>query len=150
MGSSSELQLVGGSGVNGVYTNDPRARARFINLNTQKKVKEFKLKMRNYKRPDFNRMILDLSRLGWTHEKIAFLLPVSGASTVSEWARGGKPNYENGEAFVMLWKTETGIEREPREGEWQTYKYTVGQLDIFEDGGLCDQVISELDREIKG
>ena len=148
MGSSSELQLVGGSGVNGVYTNDPRARARFINLQTQKKVKEFKLKMRNYKRPDFNRMILDLSRLGWTHEKIAFVLPVSGASTVSEWARGGIPNYDNGHAFIMLWQTETGIERYPLEGEWMTYKYKIGQLDIFEDGGLCDQVIDELDREI--
>ena len=123
---------------------------RFINLRTKKKVKEFIVKQRGYKCPDFNRMILDLCKLGWTHEKIAFVLPVANASTVSEWARGGKPNYENGEAFVMLWKTETGIEREPREGEWQTYRYTVGQLDIFEDGGLCDQVINELDREIKG
>ena len=131
-------------------STDPRARARFQNLQLKKKVKEFRVAMRGYKRPDFNRMILDLCRLGWTHEKIAFVLPVANASTVSEWARGGKPNYENGEAFVMLWKTETGIEREPREGEWQTYRYTVGQLDIFDDGGLCDQVISELDREIKG
>ncbi|MBU0384588.1 hypothetical protein KN515_23745, partial [Acinetobacter baumannii] len=65
---------------------------RFKNLRTQKKVKEFFVKRRGYKRPDFNRMILDLGRLGWTHEKIAFLLPVSGASTVSEWARGGIPN----------------------------------------------------------
>lgn len=148
MGSSSELQLVGGSGVNGVYTNDPRARARFINLQTQKKVKAFKLKLRNYKRPDFNRMILDLSRLGWTHEKIAFLLPVSGASTVSEWARGGIPNYDNGAAFIELWRMETGILRYPLEGEWMEYKYKIGQMDIFEDGGLCDQVIDELDREI--
>ena len=127
---------------------DPRTRARFQNLQLKKKVKAFRVQMRGYKRPDFNRMILDLCKLGWTHEKIAFVLPVANASTVSEWARGGKPNYENGEAFVMLWKTETGIEREPREGEWQTYKYTVGQLDIFEDGGLCDQVIDELDREL--
>lgn len=129
-------------------STDPRTRARFQNLQLKKKVKEFRVAMRGYKRPDFNRMILDLCKLGWTHEKIAFVLPVANASTVSEWARGGKPNYENGEAFVMLWKTETGIEREPREGEWQTYKYTVGQLDIFEDGGLCDQVIDELDREL--
>jgi len=106
--------------------------------------------MRGYKRPDFNRMILDLCRLGWTHEKIAFVLPVANASTVSEWARGGKPNYENGDAFIELWRSETGVERVPREGEWTTYSYTIGQLDIFEDGGLCDQVINELDREIKG
>ncbi|QQN39255.1 hypothetical protein [Acinetobacter sp. CS-2] len=104
---------------------------RFINLRQQKKVKEFLVKRRGYKRPDFNRMILDLSRLKWTHEKIAFVLPVANASTVSEWARGGNPNFEHGEAFIELWKAETGLERVPREGEWQTYKYEVGQLDLL-------------------
>lgn len=104
---------------------------RFKNLRTKKKVKEFLVKRRGYKRPDFNRMILDLSRLGWTHEKIAFLLPVSGASTVSEWARGGVPNYENGEALIELWRAETGISREPREGEWGTYQYKIGQLELL-------------------
>ena len=131
-----------------VFAQSPRARTRFINQRTKMKVKEFLVKRRGYKRPDFNRMILDLGRLKWTHEKIAHVLPVSGASTVSEWARGGVPNYDNGHAFIMLWQTETGIERYPLEGEWMTYKYKIGQLDIFEDGGLCDQVIEELDREI--
>jgi|SRR5690606_25249286 len=107
------------------------AAERFINLRTQKKVKEFIVKLRGYKRPDFNRIILDLSRLGWTHEKIAFVLPVSGASTVSEWARGGVPNYENGEALIELWRAETGVSREPREGEWGTYQYKIGQLDLL-------------------
>lgn len=107
------------------------AAERFINLRTQKKVKEFIVKLRGYKRPDFNRIILDLSRLGWTHEKIAFVLPVSGASTVSEWARGGVPNYENGEALIELWRAETGISREPREGEWGTYQYKIGQLELL-------------------
>ncbi|EXE78652.1 hypothetical protein J655_2712 [Acinetobacter sp. 1294243] len=106
---------------------------RFKNLRTQKKVKEFFIKRRGYKRPDFNRMILDLGRLGWSHEKIAFVLPISGASTVSEWARGGVPNYENGEAFIELWKSETGIERFPREGEWQTYKYKLGQQNFLDE-----------------
>ena len=78
-------------------------------------------------------MILDLGRLGWSHEKIAFVLPISGASTVSEWARGGVPNYENGEAFIELWKSETRIERFPREGEWQTYKYKLGQQDFLDE-----------------
>ena len=106
--------------------------ARFINLRTKKKVKEFLVKQRDYKRPDFNRMILDLcNHLGWTHEKIAFVLPVSGASTVSEWARGGVPNYENGEALIELWRSETGISREPREGEWGTYQYKIGQLELL-------------------
>ncbi len=104
---------------------------RFINLRQQKKVKEFLVKRRGYKRPDFNRMILDLSRLKWTHEKIAFVLPVANASTVSEWARGGNPNFEHGEAFIELWKAETGLERVPREGEWQTYKYEIGQLELL-------------------
>lgn len=104
---------------------------RFINIKQKKKVKEFLVKQRGYRRPDFNRMILDLCRLKWTHEKIAFVLPVSGASTVSEWARGGTPNFEHGEAFIELWKAETGVERIPREGEWQAYKYKIGQLELL-------------------
>ena len=104
---------------------------RFINLRQQKKVKEFLVKQRGYKRPDFNRIILDLSRLKWTHEKIAFVLPVAGASTVSEWARGGTPNFEHGEALIELWKAETRVDRVPREGEWQTYKYEIGQLELL-------------------
>ncbi|WP_343681988.1 hypothetical protein [Acinetobacter baylyi] len=104
---------------------------RFRNLKTRKKIKDFIVKRRGYKRPDFNRMILDLCRLGWTHEKIAFVLPIAGASTVSEWARGGTPNYEHGEAFIELWKSETGVERIPREGEWQAYKYKIGQLELL-------------------
>lgn len=119
---------------------------RFINLKQQKKVKEFLIKRRGYKRPDFNRMILDLSRLKWTHEKIAFVLPVAGASTVSEWARGGTPNFEHGEALIELWKAETGVERVPREGEWQTYKYKIGQLDF--DWDDLDSVIEQLDEDI--
>lgn len=131
------------------FTNDPRARARFINLKTKKKVKEFAVARRGYKRPDFGRMILDLSRLGWTHEKIAFVLPVANASTVSEWARGGVPNYDNGDAFVELWQIEVGLDRYPREGEWATYKYKIGQLDMFDDWNDLDAVIEQLDEEIK-
>lgn len=131
------------------YTQSPRARTRFLNIRSKKKVKEFIVKQRGYKRPDFNRMILDLcNHYGWTHEKIAFVLPVANASTVSEWARGGVPNYDNGDAFIQLWKTETGIDRFPREGEWQSYKYGLPQLDIFDDGGACDQLIEQLDEEM--
>ncbi|EII5854293.1 hypothetical protein LHQ04_003816, partial [Acinetobacter baumannii] len=46
------------------FTDDPRARARFIE--SRKKAKGFLLKRRGYKRPDFNRMILDLRNLGWS------------------------------------------------------------------------------------
>lgn len=128
-----------------VLVDSPRARARFINQRTKKKVKAFLVKRRGYKRPDFNRMILDLSKLGWTHEKIADVLPVSGASTVSEWARGGIPNYDNGDAMIELWRMETGIERYPRDGE-HNYQYRIGQMDLFLDE--LDDVIGQLDREI--
>lgn len=127
-------------------TNDPRARARFINREMKKKTKEFLLKRRAYKRPDFNRMILDLGNLGWTHETIAHVLPISGASTVSEWSRGGIPNYDNGDAFIDLWRTETGLQRYPREGEWQTYKYKIGQQDFLDE---LDGVIGQLDKELE-
>lgn len=147
MGSSNELQLEGGLNSLCGSNDDPRTRARFATLNARKSVKEFRRKLNQYKRPDFNRMILDLIKMGWTHEKIAFVLPVKGASTVSEWARGGVPNYDNGYAFLMLWQTETGLDRFPLEGEWN-YKYKVGQLDIFEDGGEIDGVIDQLDGEI--
>lgn len=127
-------------------TNSPRARARFINREMKKKTKEFLLKRRAYKRPDFNRMILDLGNLGWTHETIAHVLPISGASTVSEWSRGGIPNYDNGDAFIELWQTETGLQRYPREGEWQTYKYDIGQLDLL---GTLDSFAAQLDKELE-
>ena len=128
-----------------VLADSPRARARFINQRTKKKVKAFLVKRRGYKRPDFNRMILDLLKLGWTHEKIADVLPVSGASTVSEWARGGIPNYDNGDAMIELWRMETGVERYPRDGE-HNYQYRIGQMDLFLDE--LDDVIGQLDREI--
>ena len=101
-------------------STDPRARARFQNLQLKKKVKAFRVQMRGYKRPDFNRMILDLCKLGWTHEKIAFVLPVANASTVSEWEHGGKPNYENGDAFIELWMalTDKTVKDIPRNYNW--------------------------------
>ena len=104
---------------------------RFINLRQQKKVKEFIVKQRGYKTPDFARMILDLRNLNWSHEKIAFVLPVAGSTTVSAWATGTKPFYEHGEALIELWKAETGVERVPREGEWLSYKYEFGQLELL-------------------
>lgn len=60
--------------------------------------------IRAYLAPNFSAMIKDLSLLGWTYEKIADVLPVSGASTVSEWAHGRPMNYDNGGAFIELWK----------------------------------------------
>lgn len=61
-------------------------------------------KFPNYLAPDFPAMIKELCQVGWTHEKLAFLLPVSGASTIIEWACGSFMNYDNGEAFIELWK----------------------------------------------
>lgn len=121
-------------------TNDPRARARF--QSARKKAKKFIVERRGYRVPDFNRMILDLRNLGWSHEKIAFVLDIQGGSTVSAWATGSVPDYVHGEQFVMLWREQTGIQREPREGEWQTYKYDIGQLDFLDQ---LDNVIDQLD-----
>ncbi|MBM7139899.1 hypothetical protein [Acinetobacter sp. 105-3] len=76
----------------------------------------FNKKFPNYLAPDFNQMIIDLTDLGWTHEKIAHVLPVSGASTIKEWACGSFMNYDNGAALIELWmqltsKTEKEIPR---------------------------------------
>ena len=62
-----------------------------------------------YGTPDYKEMLDELkAHHEMTHEKIAFVLPVANASTVSEWAQGSKPNFENGELFVELWKSLTG------------------------------------------
>ena len=60
--------------------------------------------IRAYLAPSFSAMIRDLSLLGWTHEKIAFVLPMAGASSVSEWSHGSLMNFDNGNAFIELWK----------------------------------------------
>ena len=108
--------------------DDPRARARFIVA--KEKGKRFLKIRRRYKKPDFARMILDLRNLGWSHEKIAVVLDVSGSSTVSSWATGTRPFYEHGDMFIELWKDQTHLERYPREGEWD-YRSEIGQLGLL-------------------
>ena len=64
--------------------------------------------LRTYLAPNYTAMFKELYELcDMTHEKIADVLPVSGASSVTEWARGGIPNYDNGEALIVLWMTLT-------------------------------------------
>ena len=64
--------------------------------------------LRAYLAPNYSVMFKELYELcDMTHEKIADVLPVSGASSVTEWARGGTPNFENGEALIVLWMTLT-------------------------------------------
>ncbi|WP_034440336.1 hypothetical protein [Acinetobacter soli] len=89
--------------------------AELCNFSTPKNL-FFNKKFPNYLAPDFNRMILDLCRLGWTHETIAHVLPISGASTIREWTCGCFMNYDNGAALIELWmqltnKTEKEIPR---------------------------------------
>lgn len=61
-----------------------------------------------YQAPDYSAIVRELyEHHEMSSEKIAFLLPVSGASSVIEWTKGGQPNYENGEALIELWKTLT-------------------------------------------
>ncbi|MFW2001020.1 hypothetical protein [Acinetobacter ursingii] len=103
---------------------------RFIKLKSDKKIKKFLVQRRGYKAPDFGRMILDLRNLGWSHEKISYVLDAS-SSAVSSWATGSIPNYEHGDAFIELWREQTGVNRIPRLGEWQSYKYEIGQLELL-------------------
>ena len=42
---------------------------RIRKLKSEKKIKQFLVKRRGYKTPDFGRMILDLRNLGWSHGK---------------------------------------------------------------------------------
>ena len=75
----------------------------------------------HYAAPNYAEMIKELKEHHeMTAEKIAFVLPVSNASTVSEWARGGTPNFEHGEAFVELWKALTDKTNQdiPRINHW--------------------------------
>lgn len=61
-------------------------------------------KISKYLAPNFSVMLAELYQLGWTQEKISYLVSVSGASTIGEWANGGIPNFDNGETFIELWK----------------------------------------------
>lgn len=47
--------------------------------------------------------------------------------------------------LIELWHSEIGIQRFPRDGEWGTYKYKIGQLDMFDDWDELDGVIEQLD-----
>ena len=73
-----------------------------------------------YNSPDYGEILRTLgAEFGLTHEKVAYVLPVAGASTISEWSRGGMPNYKNGLFLVELWKlltdkTEADLPRKNR------------------------------------
>lgn len=75
-----------------------------------------------YGAPNYKEMIAELKKHHeMTGEKIAYLLPISGLSTIEEWAHGTKPNYEAGEAFIELWESLTGKEDKdiPRIKHWR-------------------------------
>lgn len=75
----------------------------------------------HYGAPNYKEMIEELKEHHeMTAEKIAFVLPVANASTVSQWARGGRPNYEVGEALIELWKLFTDKDDKdiPRNNHW--------------------------------
>ena len=76
----------------------------------------------HYGAPNYKEMIDELKKHHeMTGEKIAYLLPISGPSTIEEWTRGTKPNYVAGEAFIELWKMFTGKEDQdiPRIKHWR-------------------------------
>lgn len=91
------------------------------NFDTSKRLIFIKTKI-NYGAPNYAEMIDELkTHHEMTAEKIVFLLPVANSNTVSGWARGVKPNYEAGEAFIELWKTLTGKSDQdiPRIKHWR-------------------------------
>lgn len=96
----------------------PRTRARFIRRRT---------KANNYSLPDFQRMIWDLKRVGWSHEKIAYQLDVV-PTTVSAWATGGGVFYGHGEQFIDFWREQTLLHRVPRANERHTLKYDIARI----------------------
>lgn len=106
-----------------VFSSSSRARTCFVEA--RKQAKDFLKEKMNYKKPDFPRMILDLRNLKWSHLRIAHVLDLKCASTVSAWATGTRPFFENGEHLIALWKDQTGLERVPRIGEEITYRYDV-------------------------
>lgn len=74
-----------------------------------------------YRTPNYSKMVQELKdNYDMTYEKIAHILPISGASTVIEWTKGGVPNFEHGEAFIELWKTLTNKTDQniPRVNHW--------------------------------
>ena len=74
-----------------------------------------------YGAPNYLEMIRELkNEHDMTAEKIAFVLPIANSSTVSEWEHGGKPNYENGDAFIELWMalTDKTVKDIPRNYNW--------------------------------
>ncbi|MEQ1368217.1 hypothetical protein ABLT80_03945 [Acinetobacter schindleri] len=74
-----------------------------------------------YGAPNYAEMIDELKKYyEMTHEKIAYLLPLSGASGVADWAHSVTPNYEAGEAFIELWKalTDKTDKDIPRVNNW--------------------------------
>lgn len=106
-----------------VLSSSSRARTCFVEARTQ--AKDFLKEKMNYKKPDFPRMILDLRNLKWSHLRIAHVLDLKCASTVSAWATGTRPFFENGEHLISLWRDQTGLERVPRVGEHLSYRYDV-------------------------
>ncbi len=64
--------------------------------------------IRNHFSPNFKEMINELKEShNVTCEQIAYLLEVGGASSINDWEKGRKPNYENGALFIDLWKSLT-------------------------------------------
>lgn len=75
----------------------------------------------HYGAPNYKEMICELkNHHEMTTEKIAYVLPISGSSTIEDWTRGATPNYAAGEAFIELWKslTDKADKDIPRINHW--------------------------------
>ena len=67
-----------------------------------------------YEPVDWFRIIADLKVLGFSHEAIAYAIDVDNHKTISSYACGVNPRYENGEKLIDLWRRETNKHHPPR------------------------------------
>lgn len=65
----------------------------------------------NIQKIDWFRVLSDISRAGYSLQKIAYELDVA-TSTLVGWKQGAVPRHHTGEALIAIWMRITGLERE--------------------------------------
>lgn len=65
----------------------------------------------NIHKTDWFRVLNDISKAGYSLQKIAYELDVA-ASTLIGWKQGAVPKHHTGEALIAIWIRTTGLARE--------------------------------------
>ncbi|MGK3113594.1 hypothetical protein [Pantoea sp. ME81] len=65
----------------------------------------------NIHKTDWFRVLSDISRAGYSLQKIAYELDVA-TSTLVGWKQGAIPRHHTGEALIAIWMRITGLERD--------------------------------------